>query len=890
MQFAVNLMGKNILSCEEICQILEENLFSSSDINYFKDTYECYESIKDRTDKYEEIWDDSCNFFLRMGLPKEKIDNAKLFYSARVGRNEKLEDRTLKQQKREEWYDGPRNGDCYWPPFISSIESKNWDKQDVESLKEGSNRVISLLHNPASLKFQTKGLVIGYVQSGKTANMTAVISKAADRNFRLFIVLSGLTNSLRNQTQERLTKDLISLKPDNWHTWTTDNNDLKSQALLNPNVILADPGKKHLAVVKKNSVILKRLIDTVKNINGPLINKISVLIIDDEADQASVNSSGVRREASKINKQINILINSFKKIAFIGYTATPYANILIDRSANNIYPRDFITALNKPSRYFGAERLFGRDLLESVDGEVPDDGLDMIRIIPEKDCEELNSTSNRTAFKFSLTKTLKDSINYFFLAMAVRYARNDKESHMTMMVHTTAFADIQNSALPVIDHFRKDCLKLHRANDPAYKRELKVLWNSEKNKVPPKDCSNEKLEVFEFDSLWPLLDQCIEETEVKAENYKSDDRIDFGLKGRKYIVIGGNVLARGLTIEGLMVSYFLRHASTYDALMQMGRWFGFRHNYEDLPRVWLSEEMRNNFKDLATVEQEIRNDINTMVEFRETPMKFAIRIRTHPSLAITSRNKMLNAKTEYCSFSNTHRQTFKFKNSLVWLRENWNAAENLVNKINKLGCRSKSRYNCYTYLDIPVDLILDFLNAYNFHSHHADLANGNLANYINRKIEKKNPEILEWSVTVVSNSSKNSKAVRIGHLPSVKLSNRSRYGKQVGDTFDIKTLVSSRDYTTDLPTDFSETSWDKITKFRRNEYNRGMLLLYPIDKDSIPQKKSACRYSLNACEHVMGVGIMFPNIVADENEAKSYVYANDPLPNECEDIDYEPSE
>ena len=144
MQFAVNLMGKNILSPEEICQILEENLFSSSDINYFKDTYECYESIKDRTDKYEEIWDDSCNFFLRMGFPKEKIDNAKLFYSARVGRNEKLEDRTLKQQKREEWYDGPRNGDCYWPPFISSIESKNWDKQDVESLKEGSNRVISL--------------------------------------------------------------------------------------------------------------------------------------------------------------------------------------------------------------------------------------------------------------------------------------------------------------------------------------------------------------------------------------------------------------------------------------------------------------------------------------------------------------------------------------------------------------------------------------------------------------------------------------------------------------------------------------------------------------------------------------------------------------------------
>src|SRR3546814_761939 len=133
--------------------------------------------------------------------------------------------------------------------------------------------------------------------------------------------------------------------------------------------------------------------------------------------------------------------------------------------------------------------------------------------------------------------------------------------------------------------------------------------------------------------------------DVKVENWRSQDRIDYSVPGRRYIVIGGNVLARGLTLAGLVVSFFMRTSSQYDTLMQMGRWFGFRPGYEDLPRIWMEEDVRDAFFDLATVEEEIRRDIDTYAIDNVKPIEFATRIRKIPGLAITTRTKLRNVRT-----------------------------------------------------------------------------------------------------------------------------------------------------------------------------------------------------------------------------------------------------
>ena len=285
-----------------------------------------------------------------------------------------------------------------------------------------------------------------------------------------------------------------------------------------------------------------------------------------------------------------------------------------------------------------------------------------------------------------------------------------------MMIHTTAFANPQTNAIGVIDSYRLALLQSVRSDDATLKRNLAELWNEEKAKVRPSDVGKPSLQIVEFEEIWPELEECIDQTKVLAENYQATERLDYSTPSRKYIVIGGNVLARGLTVEGLIVSFFLRHATTYDALMQMGRWFGFRPNHEDLPRVWMSREMRKNFKDLATIEQEIRNDIDYMAnqDPPKTPMDFAVRIRTHPSLSVTSRNKMLDARFQNYNYSNIHKQTYKFFNNPEWLEQNWVAGEDLVEAALANGKEFHRERHGFYCREVPVDLLKTFLKITKF--------------------------------------------------------------------------------------------------------------------------------------------------------------------------------
>lgn len=902
MNRAIQLLDET-KTLEDVIEALSNEAFDQSSIESFEEDYRVFKNLDSQTKSTVCTLDDACRVLLEMGIDESKVEGGRRIYQEKICRVEKLTDpKTIRQSAREEWYAGPKIGDRFWSPLQNGLESKNWNEEDVQSILEGSTKVISSLHNPASSSFQSRGLVVGYVQSGKTANMTAVISKAADVGFKVIIVLSGLTNALRRQTQERFSQDIVSLNEDSWFKWTDGDRDLHDQAILNnPNTIFKGDGStRHLAVVKKNPSILKRLIELSQRISDPIKNATPVLVIDDETDQATVNSSRYRHTASTINRQIRELLAEFPRIAFIGYTATPYANILINPQVEDLYPKDFITALKKPVEYFGPERLFGRDLLEVDEDRAPDDGLDMIREIPESEAGQMVPLARgaRADFVMPIKPSLENAIKYFFLAMAARHVRGDRHEHVTMMIHTTAFANPQTNAVGVIDSYRLALLQSVRSYDPVLKRNLEEIWNQEKAKVTPSDVGKPSLQIVEFEEIWPELEECIDQTKVLAENYQATERLDYTTPSRKYIVIGGNVLARGLTVEGLIVSFFLRHATTYDALMQMGRWFGFRPNHEDLPRVWMSREMRKNFKDLATIEQEIRNDIDYMAnqDPPKTPMDFAVRIRTHPSLSVTSRNKMLDAMRQNYNYANIHKQTYKFFNNSEWLKQNWVAGEDLVESALAMGKEFHRERHGFYCREVPVNLLKAFFENYQIHRDHIDLDRESLLGYIDRKIAQGEQKIQMWSVVIVSNSRDSAVEDNFRGIGDLNLVNRSRFQTLPEETIDIKALVSRNDYTLDMPgVGGGNRSWNNVYSLRRSQADQPILLLYPINKDSpAPPPRNTgsppSREDLGACRHVLGMGVMFPDISPTSSEAQAYVFADIPTENFVDEYPEVPGE
>ncbi|MFN6952530.1 MAG: beta-1,4-mannanase, partial [Albidovulum sp.] len=269
-------------------------------------------------------------------------------------------------RKRPEWYFGPRPSDLHWPAVKSFLlNEKKWHEDDVRGIDHASNEVVSLLENPrdpARSQFSCRGLVVGHVQSGKTANMTAVIAKALDAGYDTVILLAGLTNKLRHQTQLRLYSDLVRRNPLNWQVLTSNEVDRDFRAPPQGG-FLSHSDKAQLAVIKKNVSPLGELRKAIRETLPAVLQQLRVLVIDDECDQASVNSARGELDMTAINHRIRELLGLLPAVTYVGYTATPFANVLINpyrvdgQELDDLYPRDFITALPKPDRYFGTERL-----------------------------------------------------------------------------------------------------------------------------------------------------------------------------------------------------------------------------------------------------------------------------------------------------------------------------------------------------------------------------------------------------------------------------------------------------------------------------------------------------------------------------------------------------
>lgn len=764
------------------------------------------------------------------------------------------------------WYLGTLGNDGYWPRLRDSL--KDQLPQDVVASIDGaSHDVVSNLANPkfgGTGTLKKKGLVLGFVQSGKTANYTAVAAKALDQGYKLIIVLSGIHNNLREQTQERVTRDLGLDEVSKAFKLTSSGKDFKRDT--NAASILSG-GNPAIAVVKKNKSVLEGLRLWLKSANQQL-QRTPVLIIDDEADQATPNTQADRDEVSAINKLVREIWSTVRLGTYVGYTATPFANVFMDPDEpKELFPSHFILTLEKPSNYFGAEQIFGS--FDPADAENPEPGLDMVRVVQDSEAEMLRpNKSNRTDFDFTVPESLIDAVRWFVIATAIRRARGQRSQHATMLVHTTHYA---------APHF------VIQTRIATVARSLRDAWAQGGMDVFRSQFEFEKDRVSSVRTkpmpAWELVAREISDVlsaiSVVVDNSAAKDRLDYSILGpdgaivpQTVIVVGGGTLSRGLTLEGLLVSYFVRTSNAYDTLLQMGRWFGYRNGYEDLPRVWTQESLVSDYQFLAQVESEIRSEINSMRETGLTPDEAGLKIRRHPGrLEITAKSKMVHANFVGVSYGGKRLQTHVLSKSLEDLNVNKSAAKKLVENLKlEPGVRMSSPLRSsdgYLFQNVPTPIVKQFLVDFSFHKDLKSMDSDGLAQWMD-KFAAETP----WNVVFVSGPKHTDlEPIDLGLPEDIKTINRSRLRGTGDTTASIKALMSRSDIILDINKDipFDGENEDDIKfyrKFRQSVLgNTGLLVIYSISKDSVPKSTSSgpsAREPMEAKETVIGVGLNMP--------------------------------
>lgn len=575
------------------------------------------------------------------------------------------------------WFDDwePADG-YYWPRQRSYLlDHVGRSPLAVEATDDDSSRVLSYLPDPRPAgpdAFDSRGLVLGYVQSGKTENFSALIAKASDLGYQLIIVLSGIHNGLRQQTQRRLERELglenvqpgVGL-PTHGRRW---NNPTTADIFGDFEPGTSDPSilqgnEKVIFIVKKWHTVLTKLNTFIDDADIP--KTLPVLVIDDEADQASINTGGNRQpleelipqdpsdssleeetNPSKTNALVRELLSKFQRVAYVGYTATPFANVLIDHEAEDrevykdLFPRDFLLTLYPRPGYVGATRLFGRGSLDVTEDDSID-GLDVVRFIPDAEMPAVTPQGVRMAdFEPSVPESLDTAYEDWVLATAGMLARSDGDEPSCMLIHIHQRTDVQLLLAPQVEEMVRTVRNAWRYDkDGPLRARLRERWENEFRPVTRRiDVDRDR----PFSDLEEHIDRLMKDgVPVLTLNSKTDDVLDYEQDPNlKAVLIGGNRLSRGMTLEGLMISYYVRETRYYDTLLQMGRWFGYREWYVDLTRLWTTPTLASWFRDLALREDELREQILQAERDRLTPIQVGYRIRSHPAMMVTAQNKI----------------------------------------------------------------------------------------------------------------------------------------------------------------------------------------------------------------------------------------------------------
>jgi hypothetical protein len=756
----------------------------------------------------------------------------------------------------ETWYQGPKsNSEAHWMLLKNVLKNKRsrpWNQDMIQSLDISSSAVLTRLAPPKSkTPFKVKGMVIGYVQSGKTANFSAVISKAIDEGYKLVIVLAGMHNILRKQTQARLNEELFKPNETACSTLTIDEvkGDFQKRQNIKANSVLGKKEGWALGVIKKNGTTLRNFISWIEEASDDVIGACPVLIIDDESDQSSINTNEPDEDPTTINGLIRDLMERFSVCSYVGYTATPFANVLVSaENTDDLYPRDFLISLEKPIGYVGTEELFGREGLGGSDAS--NEGYPVIREIPLEDTAAFSSTKKKKKAGASeeLVHSLSVAIDSFIVGCSMRLSRNQWQQHMTMLIHTSqAIGDHQKLKEMISDHI--DLMRIDReSNDDELRLRLEQIYLNDFKKVSEKFPD---AKVASFDDVWDNSERFISKLEIIMENSKSEERLTFDRPDPLWgIVIGGNVLSRGLTLEGLTVSYFHRTSKGYDTLLQMGRWFGYRPDYVDLTRIFVTNEMQSKFYHLATVEQEIRDEIRAMAANKEKPIDVGLKIRTHPSMTVTSNLKMRNARVTQLTYSGSKIQSLwmNLKNEQL-LDHNFKSTVDFVSLLEKYhGNFKPDVFDDFSasllYMNVSSELILQYLHTQKFSNANSNFDQKNLVQYIKDIVEF--GELNKWSVAVMSNKSGTPLDIVGKTVYKMDRSIMKRtFSERDPEASHIKVITVPKDEFIDLKDCFADPTWRSVEQAiesmptsKRSEMvfrqtlrpqDRGLLLLYPIN-------------------------------------------------------------
>jgi hypothetical protein len=678
--------------------------------------------------------------------------------SISIRKNQKESWLTIKRQAKLSW--NTHDLSNYRNRYLHYLSKIGRPNKYVDETRRSSLEILKKMGDPKSQKeFYVKGLVVGSVQSGKTANFNAVINSSIDSGYKLIIVLSGIMEDLRKQTQQRIEKEVVGYSKAGSGFLGVGEiqpfgelGDSKVAQIVIPTSSESDFKKtikeadfslnnKNILVCKKNTGVLKNLLLWLSDYLDENKEKhdLPFLIIDDEADNASLNNMGHRGKeyATTINGHIRALLGLFNRKTYLGYTATPFANVLQDKNeapetkwtisyrekgetktkdfvqVSNLFPEDFIELLYPPSVYIGAKHFFETriDDIKKFEPLIPPPLRDHIDCFPSRvTVPEIEPTTNfgrgtrasrkDDPFPRYLPESLKEAIMCFILSIAIRLSRKEemhesylRQPHNTMLIHISRFTNWQNTTKKLIVDYVSRLTESLNNDLPSstksiysvfertwYKYYAYVVENI--STYLPDDYEDNFLTKKTFDDAKQLLVEAVSGIEVVAVNSASGDELIYPDKTeKKYIAIGGNKLSRGFTLEGLTINYFTRNTNFADSLLQMGRWFGYRPGYIDCCKLFTTRNNIDKFDLTTTTIEELEHAFKDMNRLNKTPREFILWVKTNPRVIRVTRTSMTrNTVQKRINYSGGIEQSTKFEINKQRIENAWRDFESLCSK------------------------------------------------------------------------------------------------------------------------------------------------------------------------------------------------------------------
>lgn len=797
-----------------------------------------------------------------------------------------------------------------WQLYRDHLQRQGWDSDAIAPIEESSLRILKRLRKKTTEMSPVRGMVVGHVQSGKTASIAGLSAMAADHGWNLVIVLSGTLENLRLQTLRRLVKDLNHSGNLHWEAIDQPSDESPHGQRAQDKHFMPGSTSRHLVVCLKNPRRLENLLGWITKDKASL-SQMRILIIDDEADQASINTAAGEQVRTAINHAI-ISLTQVKALSvnYVGYTATPAANFLNEGPGDGLYPQDFILSLQQSDKHFGPPQIFG----------APDRGIEALGIVSPISADDLRAIGElHDEPSASIPGSLADALRWFVCAAAA-FRVYEIAKPVSMLVHTS---QRQHHHENIAEALRRMLLAA-QADQANFIAACRKTWGEVGAKLGRDDFKDrfpgygwlDSLRGYpEFDALIPHIEEllaevsaipldeegamayhrgihlCIDncanngisdENEVRRLFYPDPDARDYPRFSTAFIVVGGSTLARGLTIENLVSTYFLRASVLGDSLMQMGRWFGYRKGYELLPRIWMPQQTREKFEFLTLAEEDLRDDLKRFMDGGADPSEFGPRVRTHPRaswLRPTARNRMVQAQAAAYDFSGVNRQTTIFhagEGSESIHRHNKSTATAFLESLEK-GPTMASRRTALVWRGVAFDAVANLLSHLTFHPNaqfFSDIAPF-LEWYRRQAVEAGYDD---WNVVVAGTVAKGKvwaiKGEAVGLVTRTRVKEASRE-----DAVSIGVLRDPLDLLADIDTPYEvpDQPSNELIALRRagaDLHRTPQLLLYLIDKNSQPSgtptrktPKSGARASLDAAEDIVGVSLWLPGAT---NVKRSY--------------------